>query len=96
MKIRKKNCGNEHEVNIGNYLTKKKTRAKKTNTKKFFFFSLLIIKLEQKVLILNQQCINKNAFHKHKHLIDIDKVDIDKIVISNMVKKVHLNISLAK
>ena len=28
-----------------------------------------------------KKCLNKNFFHKHQHLIDIDKVDIDKIVI---------------
>ena len=37
--------------------------------------------MEQKVLIFDKQCINKNAFHKRMHLIDIDKVDIVEIVI---------------
>ena len=33
--------------------------------------------MEQKALVFDKQCINKNAFH----LIDIDKVDADRIVI---------------
>ena len=37
--------------------------------------------MEQKVLIFDKHCINKNAFHKRMHLIDIDKVDIVEIVI---------------
>ena len=45
------------------------------------------MKLEQKVLIFNKHCINKNAFHKHKHLIDVDKVDTDLQIWSNSLKK---------
>ena len=51
--------------------------------------------MEQKVLIFDKQYVNKIEFHKHKHLIDIDKADIDKIVISSKDsygKKVHINI----
>ena len=37
--------------------------------------------MEQKVLIFDDQYINKNVFHKHKHLIDINKVHIKRIVL---------------
>ena len=30
--------------------------------------------MEQKALIFDKQCINKNAFHKNKKTINIDKV----------------------
>ena len=39
--------------------------------------------MKQKILIFYKQYVNKIEFHKHKHLIHIDKVDIDKIVISS-------------
>ena len=38
--------------------------------------------MEQKVLVLDKQCIDKNAFHKNKEPINIDKVDIRRIVLS--------------
>ena len=38
--------------------------------------------MEQKVLNFGDQHINKNAFHKGKHLTDIDRVDIKRIVLS--------------
>ena len=34
-------------------------------------------------MIFGEKGINKNLFHKHKHLIGIDKLDIDRIVKSN-------------
>ena len=49
---------------------------------KITFFSLHDIKMEQKALIFDRQCINKNAFQKHKRPISIDKVEIRKIVLS--------------
>ena len=49
---------------------------------KIIFFSLHDIKMEQKALIFDRQCINKNAFQKHKRPITIDKVEITKIVLS--------------
>ena len=41
--------------------------------------------MEQKVLIFGKQCINKNAYHKNKRLISIDKVDIRRIVLSKKI-----------
>ena len=41
--------------------------------------------MEQKFLIFGKHGINKNAFHKHRHLTDINRVDIDKKVISSKV-----------
>lgn len=35
------------------------------------------------ILIFVNDGINKNAFHKHKQPIDINKVDINKIAISD-------------
>ena len=35
----------------------------------------------ENILIFRKYGIYKNAFHKHKYLIDIDKVDIQRIVI---------------
>ena len=60
--------------------TEKIIVKQKFSINKFIFF-LNIIKMEQKASVFDKQCINKNAFHEHKHLIDIDKVDVDRIVI---------------
>ena len=38
--------------------------------------------MEQKALIFDKQCINRNAFHKNKRPINIDKVEIRRIVLS--------------
>ena len=107
MKIIKKDCRNEQEINIDNYLMKKKTKreygrdryqniseefkqrlkeyqknhrkaknpTQKSQHKIFFIFFLYSIKMEQKVLIFDKQCIIKNAFYNYKHLIYIDKAD---------------------
>ena len=32
---------------------------------------------------MGKECTNKNAFYKNKHLIDIDKIDTDKMVKSS-------------
>ena len=46
--------------------------------------------MEEKILIFGK----KNSFHKRKHLIHIDKLHIDRIMLSNKdlygKKKVHL------
>ena len=47
------------------------------NMKTFYPFSLHCIKMEQKVLIFGKICLSKIFFHKRKHLIYIEKVDID-------------------
>ena len=39
--------------------------------------------MEGKILIFGEKAINKNLFHKRKHLVAIDKVYIYRIVISN-------------
>ena len=36
--------------------------------------------MEEKALIFDKRCINKNAFHKNKETINVDKVDIRRIV----------------
>ena len=38
--------------------------------------------MEQKALIFDKRCTNKNVFHKNKIPISIDKVDIKRIVMS--------------
>ena len=38
--------------------------------------------MEQKVLVFDKQCINKNAFHKNKRPISIDKVETKRIALS--------------
>ena len=40
--------------------------------------------MEQKVLIFVRQCINKNAFHKDKRSVNIDKVDIKRMILSKI------------
>ena len=40
------------------------------------------IKMEQKHFIFDKQFINKNAFHKNKRPIIIDKVETRRIVLS--------------
>ena len=49
----------------------------------FFFYFAYYIEIREKKLILVNDGINKNAFHKHKQTIDINKVDINKIAISD-------------
>ena len=39
--------------------------------------------MEQKALIFGEDFINKNAFHKNKRPINIDEVDIRRIVLSS-------------
>ena len=39
--------------------------------------------MEQNTLIFGEDCINKNAFHKNKRPINIDEVDIKRIVLSS-------------
>ena len=39
--------------------------------------------MEQKTLVFGEDCINKNAFHKDKRPINIDEVDIKRIVLSS-------------
>ena len=46
------------------------------------FFSLHGIKMEQKALIFDKQCINKNAFYKNKRPINTDKIEIGRIMLS--------------
>ena len=38
--------------------------------------------MEQKALIFDKQCINKNAFHKNKKPISLDKVETRRIALS--------------
>ena len=35
----------------------------------------------EKILIFGKEGISHNLFHKHKHLTNLDKVDIDRIVL---------------
>ena len=55
-------------------------KAKKPTQKKFsfFFFTFFF----QKFLIFAEQCINKNAFHKNRSPVSIDKLGIRRIVLS--------------
>ena len=46
-----------------------------------FFFTWY--KMEQKALIFGKDCIDKNAFHKNKRPINIDELDIRRIVLSS-------------
>ena len=50
-----------------------------------------------KVLNYGETCINKNAFHKKATSINIDEVEINKIILFDKTSygnKVHLNIML--
>ena len=40
------------------------------------------MKMNEKALTFDKNCINKNIFHKNKRRISIDKVDIKRIVLS--------------
>ena len=57
-------------------------KAKKISIKKIFLFYLHGIKTNKKVLIFDKQCIEKNAFHRNKIQISIDKVETRRIVLS--------------
>ena len=61
---------------------KNSREAKKSTSKIFIFFSLHDIKMEQKAFIFDKQCINGNVFQKNKRLINIDKVEVRKMVLS--------------
>ena len=50
--------------------------------------------MEKTIIKFGDIEIEKQKFHQHKRPISIKKIDINKIVISNKVKRV-LNISLA-
>ena len=39
--------------------------------------------MEHKAVIFGEDCSNKNAFHKNKRPINIDKVDIRRILLSS-------------
>ena len=39
--------------------------------------------MEQKALLFGEDCINKNAFHKNKRPININEVNIRRIVLTN-------------
>ena len=51
-------------------------KVKKNQHKNILSFFLFCIRTEQKILIFDKQCLNKNAFHKNKKPVSIDKVDI--------------------
>ena len=46
-----------------------------------FFFTWY--KMEQNVLLSGEDCINKSKFQIYEKSVDIDKVDIKRIVLSN-------------
>ena len=46
-------------------------------------FFLDLYKMEEKILIFGEKYINKNKFHMYEKPIDIDKVDIKRMVLSN-------------
>ena len=39
--------------------------------------------MKQKALIFGEDCINKNKFHIYEESINIDKIDVKRIVLSN-------------
>ena len=69
------------EINKDKKSTGKIIVGQRNQHKKFYFFSLHGIKMKQKALIFNKQCINKNAFHENKRPISIDKINIKRIVL---------------
>ena len=40
-------------------------------------------KIEKQISLFDEKGVERKFFHKWKHLIDIDKVDIDRIMLSN-------------
>ena len=71
--------------------TKKILVIKKNQHKNYLFSHSR--KMEEKVLILDHQRINKNAFHKNENPINIDKIENKRIVLSReylMITKVNL------
>ena len=55
-------------------------------------------KMSEKILIFDNNGIIKNAFHKRRQPIDVDRANIKRVVISNKdsygIKNVQLNTSL--
>ena len=56
---------------------------KKINIKNYLFF-LHGTKMKQKALIFDKQCINKNAIHKNKRPVGIDKLKIRRIYLKKI------------
>ena len=84
---RYQNMSREDKRRLKNY-----HEAKKKKHKTFLFFFFAYHRNEYKILFFGQNNINKNLFHKCKHLINIDKADIRNIVVKiSLVKKVYLN-----
>ena len=73
------NISQENKQRLKEY-QKNNSKAKKS-TKCFYLF-LYMIKMEQNTLIFDKHCINKNAFHKNKKPINLDKVEIRRIALS--------------
>ena len=40
-------------------------------------------KIEKQISLFDEKGVERKFFHKRKHLIDINKVDIDRIMLSN-------------
>ena len=62
---------------------KKYGEVKNQHKKLLSFFSSHSIKMEQKVLIFGDQCINKNVLLKNGKPINTDKVETKRIVLSS-------------
>ena len=55
----------------------------KKRKKEFCFFFLPLYEIGEKVLIFGEECIIKTKFHVYEKSINIDKVEIKRIVLSN-------------
>ena len=59
---------------------KKKIVQPKTKIKNFNFFLFIVQKMEQEDLYVGENGVIKNAFHQNKKPININEVDIKKII----------------
>ena len=70
----------EEWISKHEHITKQKNQLNKFYLK--FYVKFFYKKLEENIFIFCKNGINKNLFHNQKHLIDILKVNNDKIVLS--------------
>ena len=69
----------------------------KEKKERILLFFLPLYEIGEKVLIFGEECIIKTKFHVYEKSINIDKVEIKRIVLSNKEsygKQVHINILL--
>ena len=61
----------------------------------FYPFSLLYIRMIGKNINFDDKKIKRNEFYKNKKVTKIDKIDVNKILVSKEEQRIHLNALLS-